>query len=546
MYRKHIAFALGMGAAFGMALPAVAQQIRIGLAAEPSSIDPHYHVLTPNEQLRKHIFESLTRYDNERRIMPVLATSWRTVDARTWEFKLRKDVKFHDGSPFTAQDVIYSLCRVSKVANSPAPFTFATRQISRATATDPHTLILETSTVYPLLPNDMSKIGIISAKVNHGESVRFTKDGCSGENWPETADFNNGKLAIGTGPYRFGEYVPGKQTVLYRNEQYWSNKPLWTKVYFRPLPSNAARMSALLNDEVDLIEAPPQEDVIRVQADPRFVLARNRSARVIFLQFDARSDHNSAIKGTAGNPLKDKLVREAISRAIDRFSISRNIMGGFSQPAWQLLYTAQDHKIAGWYDRDKAKALLAQAGHPTGFDLTLSSPSDRYVNDGKIAREIARMLTSVGIRTRANLLPANAFFAKRNKGELGFRLGSWMATTGEMSYPLRMIVATPDKMKGNGTANYDGYSNPAVDRLLDEAMEISENTKRQRLLQRASDLAIEDFAVIPIHYEINLWAMKKDIIFEGRWDSKTACRRSTRGGAASKKGSGRRLPDPKG
>lgn len=518
MHREHIAFTLVMSATLGMALPADAQEIRIGLAAEPSSIDPHYHLLTPNEQLRKHIFESLTRHDNERRLMPLLATSWRNVDARTWEFKLRKDVKFHDGSPFTAQDVIYSLCRVSKVPNSPAPFTFATRQIARATASDPHTLILETSTVYPLLPNDMSKIGIISAKLNHGESVQFTKDGCTGENWPESADFNNGKLAIGTGPYRFGEYTRGKQTVLYRNERYWSNKPHWTKVNFRPLPSNAARLGALLNDEVDLIEAPPQEDIIRLQADPRFVIARYRSARVIYLQFDARSDRNSAIEGVPGNPLKNKLVREAISRAIDRFWISRNIMGGFSQPAWQLLFTAQDYKIAGWYDQDKAKALLAQAGYPNGFDLTLSSPNDRYVNDGKIAQEIARMLTSAGIRTKVNLLPANAFFAKRNKGELGFRLGSWAATTGEMSYPLRMVVATPDKIKGNGTANYDGYSNPEVDRLLDEAMETTEAIKRQRLLQRASDLAIEDFAVIPIHYETNLWAMKKDISFEGRWD----------------------------
>lgn len=518
MYREHIAFALGMGAAFGMALPASAQEIRIGLAAEPSSIDPHYHMLTPNEQLRKHIFESLTKNDNERRIVPVLAASWRTVDSRTWEFKLRKGVKFHDGSPFTAQDVIYSLCRVSKVANSPAPFTFATRHISRISAADPHTLIFETSTAYPLLPNDLSKIGIISSKLNHGENVRFSKDGCSGESWPETSEFNNGKLAIGTGPYRFGEYVPGKQTVLYRNERYWSKKPLWTKVNFRPLKSNPARMSALLNDEVDLIEAPPQEYIIRLQSDPRFVVSRYRSARVIYLQFDASSDHNPAIEGTIGNPLKNKLVREAISRAIDRFSISHNVMGGFSQPAWQLLYAVQDYKIAGWYDREKAKALLAQAGYQNGFGLTLSSPSDRYVNDGKIAHEIARMLTSVGIRTKVNLLPANAFFAKRNKGELGFRLGGWMASTGEMSYPLRMLIATPDKIKGNGTVNYDRYSNSAVDRLLDEAMETSEEKKRQRLLQRASDLAIEDFAVIPIHYEINLWAMKKYINFEGRWD----------------------------
>ena len=421
-------------------------------------------------------------------------------------------------SPLTAQDVIYSLCRVAKVANSPSPFTFATRNIAHATAADPHTVILETSTVYPLLPNDMSKIAILSAKLNHGDNVRFDRYGCSGDAWPQTGDFNNGKLAIGTGPYRLGEYVSGQRIVLLRNDRYWGAKPAWSRVVFRPLSSDRARVAALLKDEVDMIEAPPPEEVIRVQADPRFTIARYRSARVIFLQFDAVSDHNPAISGVSGNPLKDKRVREAISRAIDRFAISHKVMGGFSQPAWQLLYTAQDHKIAGWHDREKAMALLAQAGYPNGFELILSSPNDRYVNDGRIAQQIGRMLTEVGIRTKVNLLPSNTFFAKRNRKELGFRIGGWMVSTGEMSYPLRLLVATPDAAKGNGTANYDGYSNPAFDRLLDEAMQTLDSGKRQRLLQQASDMAIEDFAVIPIHYEINLWAMKKGIDFEGRWD----------------------------
>ncbi len=503
-----------------MAFPAWGQEIRIGLAAEPSSADPHYQLLTPNEQLRKHVFESMTGYDNEGRVKPVLALSWKPLTSTKWEFKLREGVRFSNGTPFTAQDVIYSLCRVSSVVNPPSPFSSYTRRIVTATATDPYTLVLETSGVHPLLLEDMAKIGIISAKLNGGEKTSFDRGGCRGDGWPETKDFNSGKLAVGTGPYRLSEFVPGAPIVLSRNEQYWGVKPYWAKATFQYFPSDNRRVAALLGGEVDMIESPPTQDVIQILADSRFTIARYRSTRVIYLQFDVGSTQNPAVKGENRNPFKDKRVREAVSRAIDRFSISHKVMGGFSQPAWQLLYNGQDYKIAGWHDRDKAKQLLAQAGYPNGFELTLSGTNDRYVNDEKVLQSIGQMLSAVGIKTNVRAMTSKEFFATRKT--LGVWMGGYLAATGEMSAPLRALIATPNKDKGFGTINFSGYSNPALDTVLGQAMETLEKPKRRRLLQQASDLGIQDFGIVPIHYEISLWAMKKGIDYEGRWDQESS------------------------
>ncbi len=521
MSRRNVVTVLTATAAMLVGAPAMSQELKIGLAAEPSSIDPHYHVFTPNLQLTEEIFETLTTFDDSRNIKPLLAESWKNVNPKTWEFKLRKGVKFSDGTPFTAQDVIYSLCRIPKVPNSPSPFTIATRSIVGATAKDESTLLIETSDVYPLLPNDLSKVGIISAKLNNGESVKFNKDGCEASAWPATKDFNSGKLAIGTGPYKLGEFVPGNRIVLNRNDQYWGNKPAWSSVLLRPIKSQGPRVAALLSGDVDLIESPPAQDVPRLQSDPRLAIHSARSARIIFLGLDSVSAVNTAVSGETKNPFKDKRVREAVSHAIDRAAIASKIMGGFAVPAFQLMYGAADTKASSLYNPTLAKELLAQAGYPNGFELTLSGPNGRYTNDVQVAQAIAQMLTAVGIKTNVNVMTPNVYFPRQAKGEFGFRISGWVATTGEMSYPLRSLVATKSKEKGYGTANHNKYSNPAVDALLDQALETIDHIKRRELLQKASDLAMEDVGVIPLHYEVKLWAMKKEVNYKGRWDERT-------------------------
>lgn len=519
MFRTTVHKLVVCAAVASLSAPVWANELKIGVASEPTSIDPHFNLLTPNEQLRKHVFEALTGYDELRRVKPVLAESWKPVSPKVWEFKLRKDVKFHDGTPFTAQDVIYSLCRVSKVVNSPSSYSIAIKSVVNAKATDPYTLQLETATVYPLLPNDLSKIGIISAKLNNGESTTFNKDGCEGSSWPATKDFNSGKLAVGTGPFKFAEFVSGSRVVLTQNDQYWGGKPHWTKVVFRPIPNEGPRVAALLSGDVDIIESPPAQDAARIRGDARFRIASEKTARVIYLSADVGPNNPAVVGG--GNPFKDVKVREAVSRAIDRQAISEKIMGGFSVPAMQLMYGSEDSKAKGWYNPARAKELLAEAGYPKGFEVTLAGPNNRYTNDEQIVQAIAQMLTAVGIKTNVNLMTASVFFSKRAKGEHGFDMSGWLASTGEMSYPLRAIVATPNKEKGHGTINVSKYSNPAIDSLLDQALETLDSIKRRELLQKASDLAMSDFAAIPIHYEVSLWAMKSNLDYKGRWDQET-------------------------
>ncbi|MCH8620524.1 ABC transporter substrate-binding protein [Undibacterium sp. TS12] len=516
---RYTRFFITAAVAMVVAPPVLAQEITIGMSSEASSMDPHYHLLTPNEQLRKHIHESLTGFDLLRRVKPVLAESWKETEPGTWEFKLRKGVKFQDGSPFTAQDVIYSLCRIPKVVNSPGSYSIAMRKIVNATAKDPLTVVLKTDGVYPLLPNELSKIGIISATVNKGENVIFNHEGCAAPSWPATKDFNNGKLSIGTGPYKFSEFSPGSRIVLTRNDQYWGTKPQWSKITFRPLVAAGPRVAALLSGDVDLIEALSPQDAARLRSDPRFKLVSEKSARVIFLGANV-SASNPAVAGP--NPFKDVRVREAVSRAIDRSAITSKVLGGFGVPAGQLMYGSEDGiRLKDWYDVAKAKDLLTKAGYPNGFEVTLSGPNDSSLNDSQIVQAIAQMLSAVGIKAKVNLMTSSVFYSKKNEGSLGFYMGGWLAATGEMSYSLRSLVATKDKEKGYGNANPNKYSNPALDKLLDEALLTRDDMKRHDILQRASNLAMDDFAVIPLHYEVNLWAMKKNIDYKGRWDRET-------------------------
>ena len=199
-----------------------AQDLRIGLASEPTAMDPHYHNLSPNNSLLNHLFERLVDQDDRQRMVPGLAESWKTIDPLTWEFKLRKNVRFHDGTPFTADDVIFSFERAPNVEGSPSSFGIYARG-KTFVKVDDHTVHVKTAAPYPLMPNDLSQVFIISRK--HGQGAK-------------TPDYNSGKAAIGTGPYRFVEYTPGNRIVVQRNEQYWGEKPVWQRVLFRGIKSD--------------------------------------------------------------------------------------------------------------------------------------------------------------------------------------------------------------------------------------------------------------------------------------------------------------------
>ncbi len=504
---------------------AQAQVLRIGISSEPSALDPHYHNLGPNNAMRRHIFEGLIGQDENQQLRPELAESWQARDDVTWEFRLRKGVKFHDGSAFTAADVIWTLCRIPNVKDSPSSFTIYTRSIVAAEAPDPHTLILRTKKPHPLLPVEMSLIGIIPAPED-AEELRYDPAGCDYADWPATEDFNSGKLAVGTGPFRVQEFVKGDRIVLVRNEDYWGEKSPWEKVVFRPITSAAPRVAALLAGDVDLIDNPPVQDIPRLREDPNVEVVSGLSNRVIYLHFDHYQEPTPGVKGTGGkNPFKDRRVREAVSKAIDREAIVERIMGGLAVAASQLvppgMFGYNPELEVEPYDPERSKQLLAEAGYADGFELVLGTPNDRYINDEKIAQAVAQMLTRVGIRTTVDASTKSVFFRRRNNYEFSFYMAGWGSGTGEASSPLRALVATQNREKGFGGTNRGRYSNPELDALLEQALATVDDAKREKLLQQAMAIAMKDYAILPLHYEMTSWAFRKGISYRPRMDQYT-------------------------
>ena len=506
-------------AALALCTAATAQELRLGVAAEPTSMDPHFHNLTPNNSMLSHIFEYLVDQDERQRLQPGLAESWKAIDDTTWEFKLRRNVKFHDGTPFTADDVLFSFERAPNVEGSPSSFGIYAKG-KTLTKVDDHTVHIKTAAPYPLMPNDVSQIFIISKK--HASGAK-------------TTDFNSGKAAVGTGPFRYVEYTPGNRIVMQRNESYWGTKPHWARVVFRGIKSDPSRVAALLAGDVDLIDEVPATDMERLKKDPKLTIAQTVSNRIIYLHLDHFRDDSPFVKAKDGgairNPLRDRRVRTAVSKMIDRDAIVSRVMEGQAVKAGQLLpdgFFGVSKKLKPVaYDPAGAKKLLAEAGVPNGFRLTIHSPNDRYPNDAKIAEAVGQMLTRNGIDTQVVTMTQGVFFREASTGspekgpKFSFILVGWGSGTGEASSPLKSLLATFNREKGMGPSNRGRYSNPEVDKLINDALATVDDAKRQELLARATEVAIEDVGIIPLHYQVNTWAMRKGFTYKPRTDERT-------------------------
>jgi peptide/nickel transport system substrate-binding protein len=494
-----------------------AADLTIGLSTPVTSLDPHFHNLTPNNSLGRHVFETLVRQDESQRMQPGLAESWKAVNDLEWEIKLRKGVKFHNGQNFTADDVIATFKRVPNVPNSPASFAFFVRPIVEIKAVDPLTLRLKTDKPHPLLPNDMVAVMILPKSV--AETAK-------------TEDFNSGKAMIGTGPYRLVEYVAGDRVVLKRNDAYYGQKPAWENVRFKMIPSAPARVAALLAGDVQMIEGVPTADIAKLSKDNRVSISSAVSNRIVYLHMDSGREKNSPFVTTTdgkpmeANPLRDPRVRRAISKMIDRDTIVSRIMEGQAVAAGQLLpetffgtsKTLKPEK----YDPEGAKKLLAEAGYPNGFGLTLHAPNNRYINDAQIAQAVAQYLSRNGIPTKLETMPSNVFFSRGTKLEFSFLLAGWGAETGETSSPLRALLASFDQKAGLGTANRGRFSDAGVDALILSAMTNIDDTKRGIMLARASEKAVgELMGLVPLHYEVSTWATRKDLAYKARADQYT-------------------------
>lgn len=483
--------------------PLRAQTLTIGAAAEIVSVDPHFQPTSANNALLRHVFNGLSALDETGRVVPALAESWTVRDPLTWEVRLRKDARFHDGRNVTAEDVAFTIERVPNVPNTPSSYAAYVRTIAKVEVVDAHTLVLTTTRPDPLLMHGLTTIGIIARHVAEGRG---------------TADFNSGAATIGSGPFRFVEWVPGSRWVLDRNDAYWGPRPHWERVTFQPLQNNTARTAALLSGSVDVIEQVPPADFARISAEPRFHVVSGPSTRLIHLQVNAASDAAGYVTSTTGaalpaNPLRDLRVRQAISRAINRAALVERVLEGQGVAASQFLaagmYGTSDELPDEPFDPEGAKRLLAEAGFADGFKLVLAGPNNRYVNDARVLQAIAQMLIRIGIRTDVQAVPFSTYPSRMARQEMGLGLLGVATAFLDTGSQMDNMVAAVDAGSGKGIFNYMRYANPALDALLGQARGTFAQDERARLLGQASAIAIRDLAIIPLYFQTASWALPK-------------------------------------
>jgi peptide/nickel transport system substrate-binding protein len=490
-----------------------AAELRIGLSADVTTMDPHFVAAQPNLTVQQHVFEGLVRIDERGRVIPGVAQSWTTPDPLTWEIKLRPGVRFHDGSELTAEDVVFSLERPLGIKGSPGGFATYVKPIVSKRILDKHTLRLKTATPYGPLLQDLAHVLLVSKRIAAS---------ATGE------DFDNGKAAIGTGPFKLVKFARGDRVQLVRNDAYWGGRSEWDAVSLRILPSDPTRTAALLSGEVDAIENVPTADLARIRKSGSLRLAQTVSWRTILLHLDQHrvpppgvTDKNG--KALTTNPFKDARVRLALSKAINRQAIVERVMEGLAMAASNPVppsVIGHDPSIKPEaYDPEGAKKLLAAAGYPNGFGMTLATPNNRYINDEQVAQTVAQMFSRVGVTTRVDAMPLSAYLGKARNREFGVALLGWGSLASDLA--LRSLAATPNPDKGMGAWNWARYSNPALDKLIETSLSTVDPTKRETAARAASAFAVRDVVFIPLHYQVVTWAMKRNLDYAARTDEFT-------------------------
>lgn len=451
-----------------------------------------------------HIYEPLVTQDRDLSIIPCLADSWEeSEDGMTWTFKLHEGVKFHDGSDFTSEDVVASY-NYAKDVSASYNSRFAT--VDSIEAVDDYTVVLHMKNKYPLLLTDLAMVCISS------------KENIEGKTEEEI-----GNSVIGTGRYKLVEHVKEDHIDMVANEEYWGGAPEIKSVRFRPISNAATRTATMLSGELDVMGGVSVQDVERLEAAEGIHVVSEPSMEMIYMNMEQMLDDNPAVEG-GGNPLKDVRVRQAMYQAIDTDMIINNVMQGHAYPTATLIrdtfngYSPELERFP--YDPEAAKALLAEAGYPDGFTITLDAGSDITVNSSEVAQAVAGYLEKIGIKVNLNLMPTATFLPhiRPYEHKTGLLISAWSVYTGEGISMMNQHCYTYDQEKGTGNANRGHYSNPEVDKLINEAMQESDKERRAELTKQIDKMTHDDVAYIPLYVQENIFAVKDDIDYTPRFN----------------------------
>lgn len=487
-----------VGAFIGLAGGASgASSIVVAVDSPPRTMNPHGSDADSNLSVMANFFEGLLqRKGPEGKLAPALAERYEHPDLVTWKFYLRKGVKFHNGNPFTAEDVKFSFERLSNPEVS--EFINTGKSIASIDIIDDYTVVLKTKEPIPWFANNLHQLYIMDQ-----ESTEARDPG------------EVGVKPIGTGAYKLVEWVKGSYLKLQANEDYWEGAPPIKNVELRPIVESSTRFAALASGQVELVSGVPVELYENVMKNKDLEVIKRPARRAIFL----------ALGNKPGSPMADVRVRKAMYMAINEDEIIEKIMRGHASPAAQI----SDPATIGHnptltrlrYNPEMAKKLLKEAGYEKGFEVTLAGPNDRYIQDEQIAEAAVKYLAKVGIRAKLDVKPKSIFFPEVTEGKHDFYLIGWFDGAFDMARTFFKLIHTRDKEKGFGAWNGTGFSDSKIDTLLEATGSIVDQGERLKSLQELNKLALADkIAWIPLHYQVDIYAVnkKKGINFTPRPD----------------------------
>lgn len=486
---------------------AQAQTVRIANQGDSLSMDPH----SLNESLQLsvtgNIYEGLVIRKKDLSLEPGLATSWKQTSPTVWRFELRKGVRFHDGTPFTADDVVFSFNRTQVDGSDMKSYTNDFKEVRKI---NDHVVEIETKTPFPILPEVISLVYMMSKK--WAEDNQATRPVDRRKGIENAASFR----ANGTGPFRLRERQPNVRTTFVRNGNYWGKiDGNVQEVIFTPIGNDATRVAALLSGEVDVMEPVPVQDIERVNGSANATVLAGPELRTIFLGMDQKRDEllYSSVKGK--NPFKDKRVRQAFYQAIDIEGIKRTVMRGAANPTALLVgpgingFVPELNKRLP-YDPEAAKKLLADAGYPNGFEVTMNCPNDRYVNDARICQTVAANLSRVGVKINLAAETKGTYFPKVLRRDTSFYMLGWTPGTYDSHNALNALVACVDD-KGAGQFNLGAYCNPEVDKLTKAIQAETDKAKRNAMIRDAFKIHQDDVGHLPLHQQALAWGVSKKV-----------------------------------
>ncbi len=490
-----------------MSVTASAATLRVANQGDALSMDPH----SLNESLQLsvtgNVFEPLVTRGRDFKLAPALATDWKQTSPTVWHFNLRKGVKFHDGTPFTADDVIFSYERAKDDGSDMKSYVGQIKEIKKI---NDYSLDFVTSAPFPILPELFTNWLMMSKK--WCETNQATKPVDRRKGIENAASFR----ANGTGPYRVRERQPGVRTTFVRNGNYWGKiDGNVDEVIFTPIGNDATRVAALLSGEIDVMEPVPVQDVDRIKSNPKFKVMQGPELRVIFLGMDQKRDELlfSNVKGK--NPFKDKRVRQAFYQAIDIDGIQKTVMRGAATPVALLLPPQVNGFDATLSKRlpfsvDAAKKLMVEAGYPAGFEVKMNCPNDRYVNDERICQAVAANLSKIGVKINLEAETKGTYFPKILSRNTSFYMLGWTASTVDVHNVLYPIMSSPGE-GGRGQFNLGAYSNARVDELTQKIGSETDLKKRTEMIHEALKIHQDEVGHIPLHQQALNWAMKKNV-----------------------------------